>query len=160
MASYVHKLLIVRCKTRSCINLIYAHYQLSFPTTQQNMCITQSYGMFIYRTQSHLAQTPHSSPDQLKVTQSRNSTRDFESSAGESGVHVLMFQRNLWLPSTELRWKQQVPLKRWNTTASIFMNLDIWDLKLPWLPISETPFQRSATAHFSTTVSTSPDCPF
>jgi hypothetical protein len=42
--------------------------------------------MFIYRTQSHLAHTPHSSPDQLKVTQSRNSTRDFESSAGESGV--------------------------------------------------------------------------
>jgi len=68
----------------------------------------------MYRTQSHLAQTPHSSPDQMKVTQSRNSTTDFESSVGESGVHVLMFQRNLWLPSTELRWTQQVPLKHWN----------------------------------------------
>jgi hypothetical protein len=30
----------------------------------------------------------------------------------------------------------------------------------PWLPILVPPFQLPPTAHFSTTISTSPDCPF
>jgi len=67
VTSYVHKLFHFGRKARNCINFIYAHDE-KFPTMQQSTCITQSYGKFIYRTRSHLAQTPHSSPDQLKVT--------------------------------------------------------------------------------------------
>jgi len=160
MTSYVHKLFHFRCKARSfIINLIYVHYQTRFPTTQQSTCITQSYGKFVYRTQSHLAQTPHSSPDQLKVTVQKFHER-FSVLRWVVWHTCADVQRSLWLPSTELRWKQQVPLKYWNSTASMFVNLNIWDLKLHWLPVSIPLFQLSTTAHFHTIVLTSPNCLF
>ena len=144
MTSYVHKLFHFVCKVSSCINLIYIHYQTRFPTMQQSTCITQSYGKFVYRTQSHLAQAPHSSPDQLKVTMQKFHER-FSFLCWVVWRTCADVQRKLWLPSTELGQKQQVPLKHGNSTASKFMNLDVWDLKLPWLPISVPSCQPSVT---------------
>jgi hypothetical protein len=135
MTSYVHKWFHFGCTARSCNNLIYAHHQTRFPKMKQSTYITQSYGKFVYRNQSHLAQTPHSRPDQLKVNVQKFHKR-FSVLQWVVWHTCADVQRKLWLPSTEFRWKHQVPLNHSNSTASV-----------PLFPLP-------LTAHFTTIMPT------